>query len=89
MWMFINSYVTKQPLTKGVKVLFGIFFVIGSTMAMFALQEVSKEELTKIHTYIQEYPNLMNFAKERGPTIYKYEYMEIIEKYKELKEDAS
>lgn len=86
-WMFINSLVTKKPLEKGVKVLFGIFFLVGMGMASFALQPVSKEDLTTIHQYVQEYPSLLNVVKEKGDTIYKYEYLEIIQAYKKMKND--
>ena len=86
-WMFINSFTTKRPLEKPSKVLFGIFFTVGAGMALFALQKASPKDLSAIHQYLQEYPNLITIIQDKNPVIYKYEYLEIIEAYKELKDE--
>lgn len=82
--LYARARVTGMSMTTSTYVIIGIFAVAGTVMTYVSLQEIDQEQYTFVQTMETKYPILSALVQESKPVIYRYEYLDILQEYRQL-----
>ncbi len=82
--LYIRAKLTDLSMTPSTYIIAGVFAVSGTVMTYVSLQEIDEEQYTFVKKMETKHPTLSAQLHKSGPVIYRYEYLDILQEYRQL-----